>query len=334
MREKGSKMKHHHLSKHITEIVTAAALAASVSLAAAQEYPAREIRAVCAYAAGSGADIMVRYYSDRLSKLIGKPVIVENRAGAQGLIGTEYAARADPNGYTILIGSPSASLAAAPHLFKKLPYDPVKDFTAVAPITWLPFVVAVDGKSPIMTIAELVAHLKRKGDKGSYGTGNVTGEVSAAVLNEMAGLKTVHIPYKTAAQAMTDLGGGQLDYVVWDATFLSSQAKGGRARLLAVTSANRSSALPDVPTLVESGFSGFDISAWWGVLVPTGTPKLIVDRLAGWIGQINASEETKKYLHSVATDVLNGTPEWMQAQIQKDSENWRRYVKLAKMEPQ
>lgn len=302
--------------------------------AAAQEYPAREIRAICAYAAGSGADIMVRFYSDRLSKLAGKPVIVENKAGAQGLIGTEYAARAAPNGYTILIGSPSASFAAAPHLFKKLPYDPIKDFAPVAPITWLPFVVAVDAKSPAKTIGELVEQLKNKGDKGSYGTGNVTGQVSAALLNEMAGLKTVQISYKTAAQAMIDLNAGQLDYMVWDATYLSAQAKQGRVRLLAVTSASRSNALADVPTMIESGFADFDISAWWGVLVPAGTPKPIVDKLAGWVRQINASEETGKYLRSVATDVLNGTPEWMQQQIQKDTERWRRYVKLAKIEPQ
>jgi tripartite-type tricarboxylate transporter receptor subunit TctC len=326
--------RHFAVEKSFTAILSAAALACTAFPAAAQEYPVREIHAICAYAAGSGADILVRFYSDRLSKLAGKRVIVDNRVGAQGIVGTEYAARATPDGYTILVTPASANLAAAPHLFKKLGYDPIKDFTPVAPISWLPFVVAVDGKSPIKSIGELVAYLKKKGDKGSYGIGNNTGQVSAALLKEMAGLQTVQISYKTAAQAMTDLASGQLDFMVWDATYLSGQAKGGRARLLAVTSARRSSALPDVPTMAESGFAGFDLSAWWGVVVPAGTPRPIVDRLAGWIAQINAAEDTRKFLYNVATDTLNGSPEWMAAQIKQDTERWARFVKLAHIEPE
>jgi tripartite-type tricarboxylate transporter receptor subunit TctC len=335
---KGEAMKHWKFGpgSRWATFMTAALVGASMGAApaAAQEYPAREIRAICGYAAGSGADILVRYYSDKLSKLAGKPVIVENRVGAQGTIGTEYAAKARPDGYTILITPASANLGAAPHLFRKLPYDPIKDFTPVAPITWLPFVVAVDGKSPINTIGELVAHLKKKGNKGSYGIGNNTGLVSAAVLLEMAKLDTVQISYKTAAQTMADVSSGLLDFIVWDATWLSGQAKAGRMKLLAVTSGRRSSALPDVPTLAESGFPGVDISAWWGVVVPAGTPKPIVDKLAGWIAQINATDETKKFLHNVATDALNGSPDWMAQQIRRDYESWARYVKLAKIEPQ
>ncbi len=320
--------------RNLCVLVAASAVAAMAGIAAAQEYPTREIRAICGYPAGSGADILVRYYSDRLSKLAGKPVIVENKVGAQGLIGTEFAARAKNDGYTILITPASANLAAAPHLFKQLPYDPVRDFTPVAPIARLNFVFAVDGKSPIKTIGELVEHLKKKSENGSYGIGNNTGQVSAALFKEMAGLKTVMINYKAAAQAVTDLVGGQLDFMVWDATFMSGLARSGRIRLLTVTGASRSSALPDIPTMAESGFPEFDLSAWWGVVVPAGTPKPIVDRLAGWIGQINASEETRQFLHNVATDVFSGTPESMAALIKQDTERWERYVKLAKIGPQ
>ena len=224
--------------------IAAVAFGVGVSLAAgstfSQEYPTREIRAICAYPAGSGADILVRYYSDKIARLAGRPVVVENKAGAQGLIGTEFAARAEPDGYTILVTPASANLAAAPHMFKKLPYDPIKDFTPVAPISRLNFVVAVDGRSPIKSIGELVSHLKARAEKGSYGIGNNTGQVSAAILTEMAGLKTVQISYKAATQAMVDLASGQLDYIVWDATFLSVQAKSGRVRLLAVTGSTRS----------------------------------------------------------------------------------------------
>ncbi len=321
--------------RHVARVIAAVWLSAWIALpAAAQEYPAREIRAICAYPAGSGADILVRYYSDRLARLAGKPVIVENKAGAQGLIGTEFAARARNDGYTILIAPVSANLAAAPHLLKKLPYDPINDFTPVAPIARLNFIVAVAAKSPIRTIGELVEELKKKGDKGSYGIGNNTGQVSAAIFKETAGLKTVMINYKAAAQAMTDLIGGQLDFMIWDATFLSGQARSGLVRLLAVTGASRSSSLPDIPAMAESGFPGFDLSAWWGVVVPAGTPRPIVDKLAGWIGQINASEETRQFLHNVATDVFTGTPESMAALIRQDTERWERFVKLAKIEPQ
>ncbi len=300
----------------------------------AQEYPAREIHTICSFAAGSGADILVRYYSDKLSKLAGKPVIVINRPGAQGTIGAEYAARARPDGYTVLITPASSTHAAASYTFKKLPYDPVKDFVSVAQIARLSFVIAVSGASPIKSLPELVAHLKSKPDHGTYGQGTVTGQVVAELLKERAGLKTVDVPYKTSVQGITDLIGGQIDFLVWDATFLSGQARTGRIRLLGVTSGKRSDALPDVPTIAESGFPGYDITSWWGVLVPAGTPRPIVDKLAHWIGQINAADETRQFLYGVATDALPGTPESMAKLLREDIDRWGRYAKLAKIAPQ
>jgi tripartite-type tricarboxylate transporter receptor subunit TctC len=302
--------------------------------ATAQEYPTREIRAICSFAAGSGGDILVRYYSDKLAKLTGKPVIVENRVGAQGLIGTEAAARAKPDGYTLLITPASSTLAAAPYLFKKLPYDPIKDFTPVAPISSLNFVIVVDGKSALKTVGELVSELKRKSDNGSYGINNNTGQVAGELFKEMAGLKSVRIPYTTTVQGITDLMGGRVDYLVGDATFMTGQARAGRIRIIAVTGSKRSAALPDVPTMAESGFPGYDVSAWWGVVAPAGTPKPIVDRLAGWIAQINAMDETRQFLHNVSTDVLNGTPESMTSMLKQDMERWGRYAKIAHIEPQ
>ncbi len=300
----------------------------------AQEYPTREIHAVCSYAAGSGADILVRYYSDKLAKLSGKPVIVENRAGAQGVIGTEYAAKARPDGYTILVAPISSTLAAAPFLFKKLPYDPLKDFDPVAPISSLNFAVAVAGTSPVKNMADLVKYLKAKPDHGSYGISNNTAQVAGEVFKQMAGVQSVLVPYTTIAPAVTDVVGGRLDYIVGDATFMVGQARAGRIRIIAVTGSKRSTAMPDVPTMAESGFPGFDISAWWGVVVPAGTPKPIIQRLSGWIAQVNAMEETRKFLQTVATDVLNGTPESMAEMVKKDNERWSRYTKIAHIEPQ
>lgn len=331
------------MNSSVTRTPTRAALAALLASACAalagasaiaQEYPTREIRAVCSFAAGSGGDILVRYYSDRLSKLAGKPVIVENKAGAQGVIGTEFAARSKPDGYTILITPVSSTLAAAPYLFKKLPYDPVMDFTPVASIARLNFVFVVDARSPVKTMADLVAELKKKPDHGIYGINNNTGQVAAELFKEAAQLKTLQVPYKTTVQGVTDLVGGQVDFLVGDATFFSGQARAGRVRIIAVTGSTRTEALPEVPTMAESGFAGYDLTAWWGVVVPTGTPRPIVDRLSAWMAQINASEETRQFLHNVATDVLSGTPEQMAAMLKQDIVRWGRYAKLAKIEPQ
>ena len=315
-------------------VLTGALIACGAMSVQAQEYPAKEVRAICSYAAGSGADILVRYYSDKIAKLTGKPVIVENRAGAQGIIGTEYAARAKPDGYTVLFAPVSAALAAAPFLFKKLPYDPLKDFAPVAPISSLNFVFAVDAQSPIKTLKDLIAEMKKKPDNGSYGIANSTAQVAGEVFKEMAGLKSVLVPYTTTAPSVTDMLGGRLDYVVADATFMTGQARAGRVRILAVTGPKRSDAIPDAPTVAESGFAGFEVTAWWGVVVPAGTPKPIIDKLAGLIAQINAMDETGKFLRNVSTDVLNGTPEAMMAMIKQDNERWARYTKLAKIEPQ
>jgi tripartite-type tricarboxylate transporter receptor subunit TctC len=302
--------------------------------AAAQEYPAREIRSICNFAAGSGADILVRYYSDRLAKLAGRPVLVENKVGVQGNIATEYVARSKPDGYTIMITPASSTLAAAQHLFKNLSFDPIRDFTPVTTLAKLSFAIAIDSKRPIRTIAELTEYLKKKPDHGNYATGSNTGLVAAELYKEMSGLKSTYVPYKAATSALTDLLGGEVDFISYDVTFLMAQARAGRVRLLALTSATRLSMLPDVPTMAESGFPGYDLTPWFGVVVPSGTPRTIVDKLAAWFNQISANEETRKFLENVATDPFPGTSESMAALIKTESENWGKYVRLAKIEPQ
>jgi tripartite-type tricarboxylate transporter receptor subunit TctC len=302
--------------------------------AAAQDYPAREIRSVCNFAAGSGADILVRYYSDRLAKLAGRPVLVENKVGVQGNIATEYVARSKPDGYTIMITPASSTLAAAQHLFKQLSFDPIRDFTPVTTLAKLSFAIAVDSKRPIRTIAELTEHLKKKPDHGNYATGSNTGLVAAELYKEMSGVKSTYVPYNAATSALTDLLGGEIDFISYDVTFLMAQARAGRIRILALTSATRMSMLPGVPTMAESGFPGYDLTPWFGIVVPAGTPKPIVDKLAAWFNHISASEETRKFLENVATDPFPGTSESMAALIKAESENWGRYVRLAKIEPQ
>ncbi|HEY2338725.1 MAG TPA: tripartite tricarboxylate transporter substrate binding protein [Burkholderiales bacterium] len=297
----------------------------------AQDYPLREIHSVCNFAAGSGADIVVRYYSDALAKLAGRPVIVENKPGAQGLLATDYVAKSKPDGYTILITPASSTLAIAPHLFKKLPFDPVKDFAPVTTLLTLSFTITVDAAGPHRTLADLVAALKAKPGNGFYGTQSNSGEVAAELFKARAGLQTVYVPFKVTGEAHTNLLGGAIDFMSVDSTWASTAA---RVRILAVTSAKRNSSLPEVPTLAELGYGDFDITPWWGVLVPAGTPHAVVERLAGWFNQVNTLPETKQFLARQAADAFPGTPESMAALMKTEVERWGRYVKLAKIQPQ
>src|SRR5215467_6964965 len=309
-------------------------LACLTPVAFAQEYPAREIRSLCNFSAGSGADIIVRFYSDRLSKLAGRPVIVENKVGANGSLATDALPKSRPDGYTILITPASSTIASAPYLFKSLPFDTEKDFAAVTTIASLSFVIMVDAATPVKSIDELISALKAKPDNGFYGTTNNTGVIAAELFKTKVGLKTTYVPYKQNAQALTDLLLGQLDFMTFDATWAAGQVKGGKIRILAATATKRSVALPEVPTLTELGYGGNDVSPWWGVVVAAGTPKPVIDRLAGWFNEITAAEDTKQFLAHAAFDPFPGSPAQMQALLRSDAERWKRYIELAKIEPQ
>ena len=320
-----------------TLILFAAALIAAPAAAQAQfaDYPAREIRSICNFAPGSGADIIVRWYSDKLARLAGKAVVVENKPGAQGLLATDFVAKSKPDGYTIMITPASSTLATAPHIFKQIPFDPLRDFAPVTTINTLAFVIAVDASKPIHSISDLVNELKKKQSHGLYGTGSNTGQVAAELFKTKVGLTSTYIPYKASTQALTSLLQGDVDWLSYDATWASTQVEPkGRLRILAVTSAKRSGTLPNVPTLAELGLKDFDITPWWGVVVPAGTPRAAIDKLAGWFNEITNSEDTKTFLARSALDAFPGTPESMAALLKADMERWAGYVRLARIEPQ
>ena len=314
--------------------LAALALCAWLQGAAAQDYPAREIRAVCNYAAGSGADLIVRFYSDQLSRLAGKPVIVENKPGAQGMVANEFVARSRPDGLTILITPVSSTVNLAPSLFRQLSYDPQKDFAAVTTIATVSFTLAVDAKRPINNIQELVAHLKAQPKQGFYGAQSNAGVISGELFKSMAGLDTTYVPYKVNPNALADLLAGQLDFIAFDSTWTLAQQKNGFVRILAVTTVKRSAALPEVPTMQEAGFKDYDMTPWWGVLVPAGTPRAVIDKLAGWFNQITNSEEGRQFLARAAFDPFPGTPESAARLLNADFERWARYARMAKIEPQ
>ena len=206
-------------------------------------------------------------------------------------------------------------------------------FAPVTSVAALSFVLAVDAAKPIKSIDELVKVLRSKPNHGFYGTGSNTGQVAAELFKEKLGLQTVYVPYKVTVDALAGVVGGGVDFISYDTTWAITQHP-HRLRILAVTAAKRQSALPDVPTLSELGLGDFDIAPWFGVVVPAGTPRPVIDRLAGWFNQITNAEDTKAFLARAALDPFPGSPEQMAAHLQAETQRWGRWVQMAKIEPQ
>ena len=315
----------------------AAVLAAAVLMAAAgaraEDYPAREIHVICAFPAGSGADVLVRYFGEKLRVLAGKPVIVENKVGAAGNIAAEYTARAKPDGYTIHIHAGS-STAANFSLFKHPPINPAKDLQVVATLNQQPFMIVVAANSRYKTLGELTGAMKQKGEKASYAESNTTGKVMGELYKIATGVKALDVPYRTANDSVNDFASGVIDYGMMDPVSAISQTNAGRWRMLAVSTAKRTQAVPDLPTMTEQGVPGVELFGWFAAMVPAATPRPIVDQLNKWFNEIEATEETRKFLNSFGGDPWITTPEEGQAQLAKDQKDWESYVKAAKIEPQ
>jgi tripartite-type tricarboxylate transporter receptor subunit TctC len=297
-------------------------------------YPAGPVRSICPFSPGSGADIKVRFYSNKLSLATGKPVIVENKPGALGNIATEMVARAKPDGYTIYIAPGSSTLASAPSLFKKLGYDPINDFEHITTLSASAFALCVPAKTPFKLVAELTAHLKDKGDAASYGSIAPPSLVSAEIYKTAFGLKTVEVKYKEQGPLLNDLFGGHLAFFFSDLTTINSQLKAGRIRPLAVTSAKRLASAPDIPGAQEAGIPNMNVITWWSVHVPARTPKSICDKLEAWFNAIAIEPDVVAFNAAVGSDVLPGNSEALKALLIKQTAEWREYARLARIEPE
>jgi tripartite-type tricarboxylate transporter receptor subunit TctC len=309
----------------------AAALVAMPYTTCAQEYPSQDIRLVCAFPPGSGADVLVRYFGEKLRPVVNRTVIVENKAGALGNIATEFVARSKPDGYTIYVHAASA-VAANMHLFKKPPVDVSKTILIAATINRQPFMLVVNAKSPYKTVAELTAAMKPKGAKASYATTAPNGTVMGEIYNATAGLQAVEINYKTGPDSLNELLSGKTDYGMMDPVFALAQHREGRLRILAVSSGKRLEANPDLPTMTESGVP-MDLTGWWAAMLPTGTPKPVVTKVNQWFTQIVKTDETKKFLNSFGGDPFINSPEAGQALFEKAIKDWGEFVRVAKIEP-
>ena len=295
----------------------------------AETYPDRDIHSICMFPAGSGADIVVRYFSNKLAEETNATVIVENKPGAFVNIATSYVARAPADGYTIYIAPGSSVLAAAPSLFKTLNYDPVNDFEHITTLLKVQFIQIVSGKSPYKTVADLTKALKEKGDKGSYGSIANTGLVSSEFYKKAFDLKTVEVKYKENAAMYVDLLSGAIDFAHIDPTSVLGQLQDGTFRALSTSSSQRVAALPDVPSAAEAGIKGLEIVAWWSLHVPKGTPKPVVDQLATWFNKITREDDVKKFLINLGLDPFPGDSNLVKELLAKDTKAWAEYVKLA-----
>src|SRR5262249_31417401 len=295
-------------------------------------YPSRYITSICMFAPGSGADIFVRFYARKLQELAGQTVVVENKAGMAGNIATEFVARSKPDGYTILIAPASSILVAGPFLYKKLNYDPIKDFASVTTLAKLPFVLVVAPDVGVGSVGDLVARLKEKPDNGFYGAGSTVGLIASELFKANFKLKTTEVKYKIGLDALNDLIAHHLDFVFIDPVSIKEMVANGRVKALAITSAQSIAALPGLPGAAEVGIKNMDLISWWSVHVPAKTPQPIVDKLTVWFNQIAASDDAKKFLSNLGSDPLLGSAQLVDKMIAKETQEWTEYVKIANIE--
>lgn len=295
-------------------------------------YPDQPIRFICGYAAGSGADLIVRYFAARVEKLAGQSVIVENRPGAFGNIATQATVSAKPDGYRIML-SGTATVVGNLFLIKDLPFDPIKDLQPVSSLLRNGFFLTTSPNGKINSVADLVAALKGKAT-AKYGQSSGNSLASAELLLVKTGTTAQRVNYKSSAEMVPDVASGELDFAMIDAVFAISQAKQGRVKLLAGTPSIRIPGAPDVPTMIEAGIPGYEFAANWAAWFPKGTPADIVNQMHAWLDKIVKSPETKEFLANNGADPLPNSVAGTQALIKSDYDTWESVAKAAKLEKQ
>jgi tripartite-type tricarboxylate transporter receptor subunit TctC len=302
----------------------------SASSAFAADYPIRPIRLIVPYAPGGGADAVARVVGQHVGDSLGQTVVVENRGGAGSIIGTDLVAKADPDGYTLLLGQ-SGPISINPAVYKTLPYDPVKDFVPITMTNSYPYVLVVNAKLPATSLQEFVALGKSKPDSMNYGTTGVgaANHLMSELFCRKAGLKMTHIPYRGTALAVADLVAGQVTMVFGDPVSVLPHMQAGTLRALAVSSPERSPVAPQVPTMAEGGYPGVEAVAWHGILAPAKTPQAIVEKLNVEIVKALRNPDIKALLSKQAMEPVGDTPKEFAAFIQKDIAMWKEVAAAA-----
>lgn len=322
----------------ILRCIVAASVALSINalpLASAQSYPAKAIRIVVPFPAGGNADIFARAYGQKLNDSWGQPVVVDNRAGAAGIIGTQLVAKSVADGYTLLFGT-TGTHTTNPAVYAKLPYNPVSDFSPVSNFADSPFLLVVHPSVPAGSLRDLIALAKaRPGqlDYASFGIGS-SAHLAGEMLRTMTGINIVHVAYKGGPPALTDLLGGHVALMFNALPAVMPQVKAGKLRALALAAAKRTAALPGMPTFAEAGLANFEAGSWYGILAPAGTPRDVVTKLHGETVRILALPDVRQRLASEGAEPIGNSPEEFSAQIRRDMARWAQVARDAKIQPQ
>jgi tripartite-type tricarboxylate transporter receptor subunit TctC len=313
----------------LVRTVAAALLGLMPFVAPAQDFPRKPIRMIIPYPPGGPTDILGRIVAQNLSERLGQQVVVENKPGASGMIGADLVAKAPPDGYTLLANASIHVINAS--LYKKPTYDAIKDFTPVSLIADVPLVLVVPPELPVKSVKDLIALAKSKSGKLNFASsGNAAAPHLAGEAFKIAtGVDMQHVPYKGSGPALTDLMGGQVQLMFDSLPSSISHVKSGKLRAIAVTTAKRSSALPSVPTIAESGVPGFDISTWYGVWAPAGTPKEIVSRLSGEIAKIVKLPDVRERLSGLGAEPVGSSPDEFAAYCRSELAKWAKIVKAS-----
>jgi tripartite-type tricarboxylate transporter receptor subunit TctC len=317
--------------RHLVAALPAATLAAS---ARAQAWPAQPVRAIVPFAAGSATDTVARLFAERMREPLGQPVIVENRAGASGLIGAEAVARAAPDGYTLLFGTNSTH-AAANALFRRVPYDMERDFAPVSLIASVPLLVAVAANSPYRTLAELLSAARARPEGLSFAEASASQRVAAAMLAAQAGVRLLHVPYRSSPNAVQDLIAGRVDLFIADQAVILPGVQGGQLRALGITTRTRSAQLPEVAPVAEQGLPDYELFAWFVMVVPAGTPAAPIQRLNAAVRAAAADPVLRERLGAgLGMQLMPSTPEEAAAFMRAETVKWTRAIQAAGIEPQ
>ncbi len=318
-------------ARRLLLIALASCISVAVGPALAQAYPSRPITMVVPFAAGGPVDAMARLVGSKMSESIGQPIVIENRAGASGLLGMSSVAHSQADGHTVLYTP--ISIAIVPALYRKLPFDAEKDLVPVAQVVSTTLVLAVHPKTPARSLEELVALAKARPGKLNFGSSGIADplQLGMEMLKTMSGVEMLAIPYKGQGPMFQALLGGEVDLAIVSLQGALSQMKSGKLRILAVTGAKRSMALPDVPTIDESGLRGFDISSWHGLFAPAGTPRDAIDRLQREVARAVHLPDVRNRVESTGNEVVGNTPEEFDAKFRADVARFKTIVQNARI---
>lgn len=316
------------LNRMIAGVALTAVALCGITASAQDTYPSRPIRLVVPFPPGGGTDTISRVVATKLTETLKWSIVVDNRLGAGGNIGVDLAVKSPADGYTIVMGQTS-NLAVNPTLYAKLPYDPVKDLAPITTVADAPLVLVVPASSKFKTLADVVAAAKAKPGDITFATpGNGTvAHLTGELFQRSAGIKLQHIPYKGSAQAITDLMGGTIDVFMASVPTALSHIKNGKMRALAVTSAKRSVSLPDVPSINDAGYKGFDANTWFGLAAPAGTPANVIARLNTEVNRVLQMPDVREKIRGEGGDILGGTPEAFGNLIKTDIVKWGKIVR-------